>query len=88
MQNSFLANSDVKRVSLGMMAVVDSLQNYSKSERHAIILSVFNCLYNNKLQDYYSVSDVMIMVDSMREECKRTKVPEFGGAERYIKGEL
>jgi hypothetical protein len=88
MQNSFLANSDVKKVSLGMMAVVDSLQNYSKSERHAIILSVFNCLYNNKLQDYYSVSDVMIMVDSMREECKRTKVPEFGGAERYIKGEL
>ena len=88
MQNSFLANSDVKKVSLGMMAVVDSLQNYSRSERHAIILSVFNCLYNNKLQDYYSVSDVMIMVDSMREECKRTKVPEFGGAERYIKGEL
>ena len=88
MQNSFLANSDVKKVSLGMMAVVDSLQNYSKSERHAIILSVFNCLYNNKLQDYYSVSDVMIIVDSMREECKRTKVPEFGGAERYIKGEL
>ena len=88
MQNSFLANSDVKKVSLGMMAVVDSLQNYSKSERHAIILGVFNCLYNNKLQDYYSVSDVMIMVDSMREECKRTKVPEFGGAERYIKGEL
>ena len=43
MQNSFLANSDVKKVSLGMMAVVDSLQNYSKSERHAIILSVFNC---------------------------------------------
>ena len=88
MQNSFLANADVKKVSLGMMAVVDSLQNYSKSERHAIILSVFNCLYNNKLQDYYSVADVMIMVDSMREECKRTKVPEFGGAERYIKGEL
>jgi|TARA_R110000824_G_scaffold200938_4_gene385017 hypothetical protein len=88
MQNSFLANSDVKKVSLGMMAVVDSLQNYSKAERHAIILSVFNCLYNNKLQDYYSVADVMIMVDSMREECKRTKVPEFGGAERYIKGEL
>ncbi len=88
MQNSFLANSDVKRVSLGMMALVDSLQDYSKSERHAIILSVFNCLYNNKLQDHYSISDVMIMVDSMREECKRTKVPEFGGAERYIKGEL
>ena len=88
MQNSFLANSDVKKVSLGMMAVVDSLQNYSKSERHAIILSVFNCLYNNKLQDYYSVADVMIMVDSMREECKRTEVAEFGGAERCIKGEL
>jgi hypothetical protein len=30
----------------------------------------------------------MLMVDTMREECKRTKVPEFGGAERYIKGEL
>ena len=67
MQNSFLANSGVKKVSLGMMAVVDSLQNYSKAERHAIILNVFNCLYNNKLQDYYSVADVMIMVDSIRE---------------------
>ena len=88
MQNSFLANSSVKNVSAGMMAVVDSLHNFSKAERHAIILSVFNCLYNNKLQHKYSITDVMMMVDTMREECKRTKVPEFGGAERYIKGEL
>ena len=70
------------------MAVVDSIHNFSKAERHAIILSVFNCLYNNKLQHKYSITDVMMMVDTMREECKRTKVPEFGGAERYIKGEL
>ena len=88
MQSSFLANSSVKNVSAGMMAVVDSIHNFSKAERHAIILSVFNCLYNNKLQDMYSVTDVMLMVDTMREECTRTKVPEFGGAERYIKGEL
>jgi len=88
MQNSFLANSSVKNVSAGMMAVVDSLHNFSRAERHAIILSVFNCLYNNKLQHKYSITDVMMMVDTMREECKRTKVPEFGGAERYIKGEL
>ena len=88
MQNSFLANSDVKRVSAGMMRLVDAIHDYSKAERHAIILSVFNCLYNNKLKETYSVADVMLMVDTMREECKRTKVPEFGGAERYIKGEL
>jgi|TARA_R100000458_G_scaffold48202_1_gene47152 hypothetical protein len=88
MQNSFLANSDVKRVSAGMMRLVDAIHDYSKAERHAIILSVFNCLYNNKLKESYSVADVMLMVDTMREECKRTKVPEFGGAERYIKGEL
>ena len=88
MQSSFLANSSVKNVSAGMMAVVDSLHNFSRAERHAIILSVFNCLYNNKLQHKYSITDVMMMVDTMREECKRTKVPEFGGAERYIKGEL
>ena len=88
MQSSFLANSSVKNVSAGMMAVVYSLHNFSKAERHAIILSVFNCLYNNKLQHKYSITDVMMMVDTMREECKRTKVPEFGGAERYIKGEL
>ena len=88
MQNSFLANSDVKRVSAGMMRLVDAIHDYSKAERHAIILSVFNCLYNNKLKESYSVADVMLMVDTMREECKRTKVPEFGGAERYIQGEL
>ena len=88
MQSSFLANSSVKNVSAGMRAVVDSIHNFSKAERHAIILSVFNCLYNNKLQHKYSITDVMMMVDTMREECKRTKVPEFGGAERYIKGEL
>ena len=88
MQSSFLANSSVKNVSAGMMTVVDAIHNFSKAERHAIILSVFNCLYNNKLQKMYSVTDVMLMVDTMREECKRTKVPEFGGAERYIKGEL
>ena len=88
MQSSFLANSNVKNVSAGMMTVVDAIHNFSKAERHAIILSVFNCLYNNKLQKMYSVTDVMLMVDTMREECKRTKVPQFGGAERYIKGEL
>ena len=88
MQSSFLANSNVKNVSAGMMTVVDAIHNFSKAERHAIILSMFNCLYNNKLQKMYSVTDVMMMVDTMREECKRTKVPEFGGAERYIKGEL
>ena len=88
MQSSFLANSNVKNVSAGMMTVVDAIHNFSKAERHAIILSVFNCLYNNKLQHKYSITDVMMMVDTMREECKRTKVPEFGGAERYIKGEL
>ena len=88
MQNSFLANSDVKNVSAGMMTVIDAIHNFSKAERHAIILSVFNCLFNNKLKELYSVADVMLMVDTMREECKRTKVPEFGGAERYIKGEL
>ena len=88
MQSPFLANSNVKNVSAGMMTVVDAIHNFSKAERHAIILSVFNCLYNNKLQKMYSVTDVMLMVDTMREECKRTKVPEFGGAERYIKGEL
>ena len=88
MQNSFLANSNVKNVSAGMMTVVDAIHNFSKAERHAIILSVFNCLYNSKLEELYSVADVMLMVDTMREECKRTKVPEFGGAERYIKGEL
>lgn len=88
MQNSFLANSDVKRVSEGMMRLVDGIHNYSKAERHAIIISVFNCLFNHKLKETYSVSDVMSMVDSIRQESKRTKVPEFGGAERYIKGEL
>ena len=88
MQNSFLANSDVKRVAAGMMTVVDAIHDYSKAERHAIIISVFNCLFNNKLKEAYSVTDIMSMVDAMRQDCKRTKVPEFGGAERYIKGEL
>jgi hypothetical protein len=88
MQNSFLANSDVKRVSAGMMRLVDAIHDYSKAERHAIIISVFNCLFNHKLKETYSVTDVMNMVDAIRQDCKRTKVPEFGGAERYIKGEL
>ena len=59
MQSAFLANSNVKNVSAGMMTVVDAIHNFSKAERHAIILSVFNCLYNNKLQKMYSVTDVM-----------------------------
>lgn len=88
MQNSFLANSDVKKVSKGMMALVDAIHEFSKAEKHAIIISVFNCLYNHKLGEVYSVTDIMNMVDAMRQDCKRTKVPEFGGAERYIKGEL
>ena len=52
------------------------------------IAAVFNCMYNNKLKEERSVSDVMGVVDNMRYECKRVKIPEFGGAEKFIIGEL
>jgi hypothetical protein len=85
---SNISNADIYKVSSGMMRVVDALGDLKKSEKHMILSSVFNCLYNSKLSSTYAVSDVMEMVDNMRFEAKRIKVPEFGGAERYIKGEL
>jgi len=87
-QNSFLANADVQSVAMGMGVVVDALQEFNRAEKYAVISAVFNCLYNNKLKEERAVSDVMGVVDNMRDECKRLKIPEFGGAERYIIGEL
>ena len=83
-----MANADVKRVAQGMMAVVDSLADFTKAEKYGIISSVFNCMYNNKLKQSKTVGDTMEVVDQMRYECKRMKIPEFGGAERYVIGEL
>ena len=83
-----MANADVQKVAQGMMAVVDSLANFTKAEKYGIISSVFNCMYNNKLKQSKTVGDTMEVVDQMRYECKRMKIPEFGGAEKYVIGEL
>ena len=83
-----MANADVQKVAQGMMAVVDCLANFTKAEKYGIISSVFNCMYNNKLKQSKTVGDTMEVVDQMRYECKRMKIPEFGGAERYVIGEL
>ena len=91
MQNSSsvdMANVNVKKVAQGMMRVVDSLDGFTKDEKYAILSSVFNCLYLNKMVKERSISDVMEMVGKMRRDCKFKQVPEFGGAEKYIIGEL
>jgi len=88
MQNSFLANADIMKVSKGMMQSVEVLQNYSKAEKYAIIASVFNCMFNSKLKGDRTVNEVMVIVDRIRTDCKRRHIPEFGGAEQFIKGEL
>lgn len=74
--------------SKGMIAVMEVLEHHTRAEKYAILSAVFNCMYNNKLKETYSVSDIMEIVDTMRFECKRTLIPEFGGAERFIQGEL
>ena len=91
MQNSSsvdMANVNVKKVAQGMMRVVASLEGISKAEKYAILSAVFNCLYLNKMVQERSISDVMEMVGKMRRDCKFKQVPEFGGAEKYIIGEL
>ena len=88
MQNSFLANVDGKNVGQGMMKVVDTLQSFSKAEKYVILCSVFNCMYNNKLRKDRTIAELMNIVDRIRVDCKEKKIPEFGGAENYIKGEL
>ena len=88
MQNSFLANANVDNVSRGMIATVQILEDYSKAEKYAIIASVFNCMFNSKLEGDRTVNEVMVIVDRIRTDCKRRHIPEFGGAEQFIKGEL
>tara|TARA_Y100001938_G_scaffold151206_1_gene247473 strand:- start:6762 stop:7028 length:267 start_codon:yes stop_codon:yes gene_type:complete len=88
MQNSFLANVDGKNVGQGMMKVVDTLQSFSKAEKYVILCSVFNCMYNNKLRKDRTIAELMNIVDRIRVDCKNKKIPEFGGAENFIKGEL
>tara|TARA_B100000029_G_C17229526_1_gene834823 strand:- start:344 stop:610 length:267 start_codon:yes stop_codon:yes gene_type:complete len=88
MQNSFLANVNIENVSRGMMQSVEVLEKYTKPEKYAIISGVFNCMFNNKLKGDRTVSDVMEIVDNIRKDCKTKRLPEFGGAEQFIKGEL
>jgi|TARA_B110000263_G_C15067695_1_gene400411 hypothetical protein len=88
MQNSFLANVNVEQVSKGMIQSVEILQNYTKAEKYVIISSIFNCMFNEKLKGSRTISEVMNIVDYIRLDCKRKQIPEFGGAERFIKGEL
>ena len=91
MQNSSsvdMANVNVKNVAQGMMRVVDSLDSFTRPEKYAILSAVFNCLYLNKMVKERSISDVMEMIGKMRRDCKFKQIPEFGGAEKYIIGEL
>ena len=85
---SFSANADVVKVAQGMIRMVEVLESFSKAEKYAIVSAVFNCMYNNKFHGSRTVTDLMESADNMRSECKRLKIPEFGGAEKFIKGEL
>ena len=88
MPNSFLANTDVKKVSEGMIKLVSSIEGFTKAEKCAIIASVFSCLYIHKLSHERSLTDVMCIVNNMRVDCRIKKLPEFGAAENFIKGEI
>lgn len=85
---SFSANADVVKVAQGMIKMVEVLESFSKAEKYAIVSAVFNCMYNNKFHGSRTVTDLMESADNMRSECTRLKIPEFGGAEKFIKGEL
>ena len=85
---SFSANADVVKVAQGMIRMVEVLESFSKAEKYAIVSAVFNCMYNNKFHGRRTVTDLMESADNMRSECTRLKIPEFGGAEKFIKGEL
>jgi hypothetical protein len=85
---SFSANADVVKVAQGMIRMVEVLESFSKAEKYAIVSAVFNCMYNNKFKGSRTVTDLMESADNMRSECTRLKIPEFGGAEKFIKGEL
>ena len=85
---SFSANADVTKVAQGMIRMVEVLESFSKAEKYAIVSAVFNCMYNNKFKGSRTVTDLMESADNMRSECTRLKIPEFGGAEKFIKGEL
>ena len=85
---SFSTNADVTKVAQGMIKMVEVLESFSKAEKYAIVSAVFNCMYNNKFHGRRTVTDLMESADNMRSECTRLKIPEFGGAEKFIKGEL
>lgn len=71
-----------------MLRAVEVLDNRPKAEKQAIIAGLFSCLFKHKLEGHYGIQEVMQIVNNMRVEAKRTKVPEFGGAEKFIIGEL
>lgn len=88
MSSSFSANVDVIKVSQGMMKIVEVLEHLPKAEKYMAIASVFNSMYNQKLSKERTIAETMVIVDNMRTACKLQQIPEFGGAERYIQGEL
>ena len=82
------SNSPAVNVANGMIKVMEVLEHHTKEEKYAIIGAVFNCMYNHKFKDIMSVGDVLLVADRLRDHCKQHQVPEFGGAERFIQGEL
>ena len=82
-------NFNPVKVSGGMIGVVDALNdNYTAAERQAVIVCLFSSLYEQKLKSSRGLGELMDIVNRVREDCKIKKIPEFGGAERYISNEL
>jgi len=89
MPSSFLANTNITGVAQRMVGVMDYLHDYPRAERIAVISCLFNSIFKLKLEDTYTVTDVMLIVDNMRVDCEtRWWNKEFAGAERYVKEEL
>lgn len=89
-----IANSNLQKVSQGMVAIMDTFDNLeatgrvplTSSERAAVLICCFMGLaWDSKT---HSIIDYCMMADQMKWEAKRTKVPEFGGAIKYVQQHL
>jgi hypothetical protein len=93
---TMLTNANLKEVSSAMIEMVSTFDKMeaqgnirlNTGERCAVIAGLFYAMMEGRMGKKATPAHMMEVMNGMRHDAIRTRVPEFGGAIRYVQGEL
>ena len=93
---SAASNARLESVSMGMVAICETFDKLdaegviklNNGERVAVLAACFNAVLEGPLRDKATVGDLIGIAKNMQSEAKRLKIPEYGGAVRYVQRHL